>query len=87
MATTKFEVRQQVRTVNKRWLETVFSSTSERVAMYSYHRLVAENPHDYFEIVNVTIEEDCLAFTPQFEDDEKVSGGKTAHNVRAEPPP
>ncbi len=75
----KYEVRQQVRTVNKRWLETVSSTTVERVAMDDYHRLIRENPNDYFEIVKVTHEEDCLAFTPQFEDDLEVGAGETAY--------
>ena len=60
---TLFEVRQQLRTVNRRWLETVYSNTSERVARGTYDSFVKENPQDYFELVKVERNEECLAFT------------------------
>lgn len=62
---TKFEVRQQVRTVGRRWLETVYTSESDRVARLAYDRFVQEYPGEYFELVKVTRDEECLAFTPK----------------------
>lgn len=63
----RFEIRQQVRTVQKTWLEVIATSESERVARCDYERFVAENPNGYFELVKVEIVEDCLAFTPKFD--------------------
>ena len=60
---TTFEVRQQVRTVYRRWLETIYANSSERVARDTYNRLVTEHPTDYFELVKATRNEDCLDFT------------------------
>lgn len=65
MQTTLYEVRQLVRTVKRNWLETIYSSTSDRVAVNAYNTYVAENPKDYFEIVKVTRDEACLFFTAQ----------------------
>lgn len=61
---TTFEVRQQVRTVNKGWLESVSSNECARIVRMDYDRLVAEYPSAYFELVKIEHKEDCLAFTP-----------------------
>jgi hypothetical protein len=61
----RFEIRQQVRTVSKAWLETIATGTFERPIRMDYDRLVAENPEEYFEFVRVEVVEDCLAFTPK----------------------
>lgn len=63
----RFEIRQQVRTVQKSWLEVISTTEIERVARCDYERFVAENPDGYFELVKVELNEDCLAFTPKFD--------------------
>ena len=65
---TKWEVRQQVRTVDKAWLVAISSSQSERMARMDYERCVASNPDGYFELIRVEHSEDCLAFTPKNDD-------------------
>ena len=60
----KWEVRQEVRTVDKVWLVAVFESDHERVARQSYDRLVRDNPEAYFELVAVLHGEVCRLFTP-----------------------
>ena len=62
---TTFEVRQQVRSVHKSWLEKIFDSSSERVARLCYESHVEKYPSEYFELVKVTHTEECLAFTPK----------------------
>ena len=66
----RYEIRQQVKTVNKRWLEVVFCSDIERVAGTSYDTLKKEHPDEYFELVRVNHIEECLAFTPKFDDED-----------------
>jgi len=58
-----FEVRQQVKLVNRSWLEQVYISESERVATMTYKSLVAENPDCYFELVEVEHNEKTVLFT------------------------
>lgn len=62
--TIHYEIRQQVKTVNKIWLETIFSTQCERVARASYEDLVKDNPLEYFELLKIENTEECLAFTP-----------------------
>lgn len=62
-----FEIRQQVRTVHKRWLEVIAKSAHERTISADYDRYVSQNPGEYFELVNVTHDEKCLGFTPIFD--------------------
>lgn len=59
----RYQVRQQVRTVVRSWLEVISDTTIERVARADYARLVAEHPTEYFELVEVRASENCLAFT------------------------
>lgn len=59
MAVT-WEVRQQVKTSKKSWLESVYSSEYARPAEHAYFGLCRENPDDYFELVRVTHDEECL---------------------------
>jgi len=61
---TKFEIRQFVRTTRKGWLEVVSETEIERLAVQEYERMKAENPGEYFELVRITHDEDCMAFTP-----------------------
>ena len=63
-----FEIRQEVRTICRQWLETIFANNSERVARSSYETMVQEHPEDYFELVRVERDEACLAFTPLFKE-------------------
>jgi hypothetical protein len=60
-----YEIRQQVKTINKNWLEVIFKCDSERVALCSYDKIINENPNQYFELVLVNITEDCIKFTPK----------------------
>ena len=62
-----FEVRQQVGTVFKKWLEPIYTGSSERVANDSYEHFVETYPGEYFELVQVTKTERCLKFTPKFD--------------------
>lgn len=62
-----FEIRQQVETVEKKWLEVIHSGASHRVMVFTYHNLIAENPDKYFEFVRVVKTEECLAFTPKLD--------------------
>lgn len=60
---TKYEIRQSVYCVNKRWHETVYSTQVERMARRSFEEMVIDNPNDYFELVKVEHSETCLEFT------------------------
>lgn len=62
-----FEIRQQVETVGKKWLETIHTSQSLRPLQMTYERLVENNPDDYFELVQIIKDEKCLAFTPKLD--------------------
>ena len=62
-----YEIRQQVKTVEKRWLETIHKSLSFNGMKPTYDRLIKENPEDYFELIKVTHNEECLHFTPKFD--------------------
>lgn len=59
----RFEIRQQVRTVRRSWLEVVAEPTSERVARAAFRRCCQENPGAYFELVAVEVTERCLGYT------------------------
>lgn len=59
-----YEVRQLVKTVRVSRLETIASTEFERVATQEYERLKAGHPAEYFELVRVTHDEQCLDFTP-----------------------
>lgn len=58
----KYEVRQEVRNINKSWLEVVFTTEFERVARSTYERCCTDHPNTCFELVKITTEIDCLAF-------------------------
>lgn len=60
----RWVIRQQVRTVEKRWLVDLFETDHERIARQDYDRLVRDNPDAYFELVAVLHSEVCKAFTP-----------------------
>lgn len=62
----RYEIRQQVRSVAKRWIEVVHKGEFERPLLMEYERLTREYPKEYFELVRVSTEEACLAFTPKF---------------------
>ena len=59
----RFEIRQRVGTVHKRWMEVVVEGMVERVARLTYERLAEDYPTEYFELVRVISDEECLAFT------------------------
>ncbi|MBW2644573.1 MAG: hypothetical protein JRE23_00085 [Deltaproteobacteria bacterium] len=61
----KFEVRQQIKSVDKSWLQVIFESSIERPARMSYLKLVDDYPEEYFELVKVEHKEECLEFTPK----------------------
>ena len=56
----RYEIRQLVSSVNRRWLEKVGESPSERVMETEFQRLHAEHPDQYFELVHVGQVEHCL---------------------------
>jgi len=60
-----FEIRQQVKTVGRSWLETIYKEQSLRMLEMLYEGLVKNNPDEYFELVQVTHNEKCLAYTPE----------------------
>lgn len=64
---TKFVVRHLIGSVNKKWLEEIYSSEIERTAIREYERLIAENPDEYFELVRTEYSEECLKFTPKIQ--------------------
>ncbi len=63
----RYIVKQMIGTVNKRFLEEVYSSPSERMSSFSYDEFIKNNPGDYFELIKDTHTEECLRFT-KFED-------------------
>lgn len=60
----RWVIRQQVRTVEKRWLVDLFETDYERIARQDYARLLRDNPDAYFELVAVLHSEVCKEFTP-----------------------
>ena len=68
----KYEIRQMVHTIQKRWLEVVSVASADYIAKMDYERLVAEHPNVYFELVKITHKEECLAFTPLTDDKEEL---------------
>lgn len=56
----RWQVRQMVCTVRRRWLETVFDSEFERPALDEYERLCTRHPTTYFEFVAVATAEECV---------------------------
>ena len=61
--TLRYEIRQQVRTVQKTWLEVVSQPTSERTAMNEFEQLRDQYPGTYFEVVRIEVIEKCLGHT------------------------
>lgn len=59
----RWVIRQQVRTVEKRWLVDLFETENERIARQDYARLVRDNPDAYFELVALLHSEVCIDFT------------------------
>ena len=60
----KYEIRQQVETINKKWLVPIYETQSERISELEYERIVNDNPGKYFELVFIDVTEDCIKFTP-----------------------
>ena len=63
-ARIRFEIRQLVRSARGQWLEVIERPPNERLALVSYEHLTMLHPLDYFEVVKVTTDEECLDFTP-----------------------
>ncbi len=61
---TKYEVRQLVSCVRRRWLEVIYEGGIERLVRMEYDRCKVAHPDAYFELVRVTHDEECLDFTP-----------------------
>lgn len=57
---TTYEVRQLVRSANGNHLERVYESQFERVAGVSYDSFVLAHPSEYFELVRVRHDEECM---------------------------
>ena len=60
-----YEIRQQVHTIHKSWLEVIASGSIERVVRDEYNRYVRDYPDEYFEFCKIERHEHCLAFTPK----------------------
>jgi adenine-specific DNA methylase len=60
---TKYEVRQSVQSVSRRWQEVVATEVNERLGKLTYQRLKKEHPEEYFELVEVTWTERCLHYS------------------------
>lgn len=56
----RFEIRQQVQTVHRAWLEVIEEPSSERVAIETFRRHCEANPGTYFELVKIEVIEECL---------------------------
>jgi len=63
----RYEVRQLVSSIRKRWLETVAEAPASRVMEAEFRRLHAEHPDEYFELVRVAHDEHCLLHALQRE--------------------
>lgn len=59
-----FEIRQLVRSARGQWLEVIERPPNERLGFVSYEHLTMLHPEDYFELVKVIRDEECLEFTP-----------------------
>lgn len=44
----KYEIRQLVETINKKWLVPIFETQIERIAKNEFDRIVIEHPKKYF---------------------------------------
>jgi hypothetical protein len=62
-----YQVKHQVRTPFKNWLQIVYESPCERSASYAYDSMVRDHPHEYFEIVKLETIETCMEFTSRTE--------------------
>jgi len=61
---TKFLIKQMVSTIQKRWLEVIYETESQRVALDVYEGFLRDNPKEYFELVKTESREVCMLFTP-----------------------
>lgn len=59
----KYEIRQLVETIDKKWLVPLWESQIERVAINEFDKIVKEYPGKYFELVFMDVTEDCIKFT------------------------
>jgi hypothetical protein len=60
----KYEIRQQVETIDKKWLVPIFETPIERVAKNEFDKIVNDHTGKYFELVFIDVTEDCMKFTP-----------------------
>jgi len=59
---TKYEVRQSVESVARKWQEVVATELNERLGKMTADRLRKEHPEDHFELVEVTLTERYLHY-------------------------
>ena len=64
----KYEIRQLVETIDKRWFETIRTISSGVpfpivTARQAYEQLKLEYPDKYFELYRIELNEECLEFT------------------------
>lgn len=59
----RYEIRQQVCSVQRAWLEVIDQPTSERAALNSFRNYCEKNPGTYFEVVRIEMSEACLGHT------------------------
>jgi hypothetical protein len=57
-----FEIRQRVSTVTGTWMHVVLSTIHDHLAKEQFERYVAENPHDYFELIEWRLTKSTVAF-------------------------
>ena len=58
-----FEIRQRVTTVTDTWMHIVSSTIHGHLAKEQFERYIAENPHDYFELIEWRLTKSTVAFT------------------------
>lgn len=52
-----------VKNVRNSWLDIVLENHSKQFAEKQFHKMVKENPNDYFELVELRHSEECLKHT------------------------
>lgn len=63
MANARYEIRQRVSTIYRSWMELVWDTPVERVALAEFDRIKKENPDHYFELMRVETSETCIDFS------------------------
>jgi len=61
--TERFELRQLVKRIDKNRLEMIFDTPCLRTAQIGYESACKDHPGEYFELVRVRLDEECLDYT------------------------